>query len=169
MRLQTVFSTNIDKKFYLMGDSGFNCRDYCLIPFDRNLASGFEVYAQFNYKLSQMRVKVEHLFGRIKNRWRWLMTMSRLKSGVKNVDLIECCFILNNLLKEIQDNKAVSEYLESYEEIVPIDSIVPVRQNVIENDDSEDSEADTDLTELQKGVDFRLGVLASLQRRRIIS
>ena len=40
------------------------------------------------------------------------MTTSRLKSGFRNADFVECCFLLNNLLIDIQDSKPISEYLD---------------------------------------------------------
>ena len=185
---ESIKIINVDKQYFIMGDSGFNCRDYCLVPFAREYAQTHNNYASFNYKLSQTRVKVEHLFGRMKNRWRWLMSCSRFKSGGRNSDFIECCFLLNNLLIEIQDSKPASEYLDSGEIEIPeviynrvineetfplIDmngEVMNNAQNIEDCDvDDVDPDVDIDITELQRGQDFRMSVLAAMERRGFIS
>ena len=109
---------NLDKQLFIMGDSGFPSRDFCFTPFRRAASLHNQEFADFNYTLSKMRVRVEHLFGRIKNRWRFLMYTSRLKSGIKNTIIIECIFIINNICLLTSDNGNIRQYVDANEGIL---------------------------------------------------
>ena len=103
--------------YYIVGDSGFPLRENCLTPYNRAKSLSDYNLRGFNYNLSKMRVKVEHLFGRMKNRWRWFMFTSRFKSGEKNVLILESLFVLNNVLIKTKDMESPEDYLDAEEAV----------------------------------------------------
>jgi len=91
------------------------------------------------------------------------MYVSRLKTGEKNVQVIESIFILNNILVNLRDNEILEEYLED-EDFQESDFMVDL-QDV--NDDGlpiEDHELSQRSTaELAKGKRKRLALLNHLK------
>ena len=107
-----------------------------------------------------MRVRIEHLFGRLKNRWRWLMYTSRLKSGAKNIAIIDSILILNNICIEASDNHNIKQYLDTEEQ-------EQVTVNQITSSETDDAIGDRN-TELGKGKERRQEILNGLKRRGIL-
>ena len=143
-----------------MADSGFALREYCIVPFKRGEAIANRDKRSFNFRLSQMRVRVEHLFGRMKARWRFLLYVSRLKTGEKNVAIIESIFVLNNILVQQRDNGMINEYLD------PEDINIDSELESFDDQESREMENQNDEsnTELAKGKRKRNAILAHLKR-----
>ena len=54
----------------------------------------------------------------IKACWRFMLTCSRLKSGAKNVRILESIFILNNILNKLRDNSSnIDEYIDPEDDV----------------------------------------------------
>ena len=89
-----------------MGDYGFPLRGYC-IPQDRKATSlTNRKESNFNYSLSRIRVRIEHLFGSIKNIWKFMMYTS------KNTKIIGSIFVLNNICIQLKNNGPMKHYLD---------------------------------------------------------
>ena len=102
-----------------------------------------------------MLVRIEHLFGRVKARWQFMQTCSRLKTGDKNVVFLEGIFILNNILNHLEDNSPVADYYDPED-----DNLTPVAVAV--DDAVEDANEPND-TELNKGKKRRDEILKALK------
>lgn len=80
---------------YLLGDSAYPCSNVLITPFRDN---GHLTNAQkhFNVKLSSCRVKIEHAFGILKQRFRQLY-YCKLRSIEVMCHFIRACCVLHNL------------------------------------------------------------------------
>ena len=88
------------------------------------------LYSQqmFNFQLSRARVVVEHSYGHLKGRWRWLL--KRLDINVSDVPkLVAACFTLHNIC-EIHGDTFDEEWLEGVEAVGETDVIETSTQSV---------------------------------------
>ncbi|XP_066599980.1 putative nuclease HARBI1 [Prorops nasuta] len=80
---------------YLLGDNAYPCRKELLVPYKDN---GHLTHAQKNYnkKLSSCRIKIEHAFGLVKQRFRQLYHL-KLRNLSRMVQVIYSAFLLHNI------------------------------------------------------------------------
>ncbi|XP_058987718.1 putative nuclease HARBI1 isoform X1 [Musca domestica] len=94
-------SQNLDSKcgdYFLLGDSAYPCSRYLVTPYRDNghLTAPKKL---FNKKLSSGRVKIEHTFGMVKQRFRQLY-YCKLRGVKKLCHFIRACCVLHNLANE---------------------------------------------------------------------
>lgn len=82
----------------MLGDSAYTCNKYLVTPYKDN---GHLTRAQklFNIKLSSGRVRIEHSFGILKQRFRQLY-YCKLRGIKKLCHFIRACCVLHNLADE---------------------------------------------------------------------
>ena len=86
-------SVNVPLVF--LGDPAYPLQSWLMKPFINNghLSDGQK---KFNYRLSHARVIVEHVYGRLKGRWRCLL--KRLDISINQVpELVASCCVLHNI------------------------------------------------------------------------
>lgn len=92
---------------HIISDAAFPLLTWVMKPYpisnDMSLAQ-----SNFNYRLSSARMTVENSFGRLKGRWRILLTRADL--SLENMKcVIKACLILHNLC-ETEDETYYSEW-----------------------------------------------------------
>ena len=102
---------------FLLADSGYALKPFCLTPYRLPLAD-FEPNRIYNEIFSSARVKIEHVNGILKSRWaslKGIPTQVKQKGDFKKVnDHIIACILLHNLLIRLNDEWPDEE--EQYEE-----------------------------------------------------
>lgn len=108
----------IPKEYHILGDGAFPMSDALIKPYPGiNLSEDQKL---FNKSLSSARVVVENAFGRLKGRWRILLTESRIRDFKKTIKIITTCCILHNICEdnnEFYDNRwteIVQEFEQNY-------------------------------------------------------
>lgn len=133
-----------DNEQYVLGDSGFYCTDH-VVPMYRRKAAGKLSAEQtlFNEHVAKARVKIEHAFGVLKQRWLMLSNMHILLKHQSDLEyafsLIKAALVLHNLFidtsslywddaayRKAQENsealRAELEAAEVMDECAPTDS-----------------------------------------------
>jgi DDE superfamily endonuclease len=111
---------------YLLGDSGYALRSNTLVPYrvdecdEKKLsATVFEQRLLFNASHRSARNAIERAFGRAKNRFRLLKSVSLDPRHDHLWDVITCCFILHNMLQGMGDDvDKVSKNKKKYDRAV---------------------------------------------------
>ncbi|CAN8016844.1 unnamed protein product [Ixodes persulcatus] len=82
-------------KYHILGDAAYPVREHLITPF-RDYGKLTQAQRDFNFKLSQTRVKIENAFGVMKARFRQLLLLEfwRVKKATKF--MLACC-VLHNL------------------------------------------------------------------------
>lgn len=113
----------------LLGDSAYPLSASCMVPYKRRQANQLtEERRHFNLKLSEIRVKVEHTFGILKNRFPLLQCLPLAVNGEKGrrrvIRWVHACVCLHNALIQWQDGTFPEpEDLPIIEEALPADQI----------------------------------------------
>ncbi|MCO5569499.1 hypothetical protein L7F22_023212 [Adiantum nelumboides] len=94
---------------YLLADSGYGACWHLITPFREGHPPAIRDWRAFNRHLSKSRVRIEHVFGLLKNRWRILKDI--------NVDLqrvpkyiVACCVLHNILIESTQEEPREEDY-----------------------------------------------------------
>jgi hypothetical protein len=88
---------------YILADKAYRVTRRCMTPYKEPLASQ-EIggYKQFNLHLAEARVKIEHSFGVLKNRWGSLrsipINIRKAEDHVRVLSWIMSCIVLHNFL-----------------------------------------------------------------------
>jgi hypothetical protein len=88
-------SAAIPQGYFVIGDGGYVLLPWMLIPFDVTECNTVEKRL-FNKMLSQQRVRIEQAFGRLKARWRKLLTRMDMTNQDDVKNFIACGFLLHN-------------------------------------------------------------------------
>lgn len=99
--------------YYLLGDSAYPCNKYLITPYKDN-GHLTRAQIQFNIKLSSGRVRIEHTFGILKQRFRQLY-YCKLRGIKKLCHFIRACCVLHNIANE-DDLNFTSEISPDVEE-----------------------------------------------------
>lgn len=79
----------------ILGDPAYPLPTWLMKPYPEYMGMPRK-HRQFNYHLSKARIVVEHAFGRLKGRWRYLM--KRLDHHLGNVpNVVTTCVVLHNI------------------------------------------------------------------------
>lgn len=101
MALHTAKHIYFNRKQYVLADNGYPCYPHVIVPFKKP-ASNVRINKQFNYRLSNIRVKVEHAIGILKARFMSLRGLRfniwEKKHLIHAVNWIKTCIILHNIL-----------------------------------------------------------------------
>jgi len=95
---------------YILADKAYRVTRRCMTPYKQPLASQEAGgYKNFNLQLAEARVKVEHAFGVLKNRWSSLreipIRISNSNDHVRVVAWIMACIILHNFLCDMENDQ----------------------------------------------------------------
>uniref|UniRef100_A0A8C0HBY2 DDE Tnp4 domain-containing protein n=1 Tax=Chelonoidis abingdonii TaxID=106734 RepID=A0A8C0HBY2_CHEAB len=90
---QKITVGNVQMPIVILGDPAYPLMPWLMKPYTGSLDSGQEL---FNYRLSKCRMVVECAFGRLKGRWRSLLTRSDLSQTNVPLAIAACC-VLHNL------------------------------------------------------------------------
>ncbi|KAJ8571461.1 hypothetical protein ON010_g5375 [Phytophthora cinnamomi] len=89
-----------------LGDAGFKLWPFLMVPFDeRGRKRLAKVQRSFNYHLSQTRILVECVFGKLKARYKVLHGVTDRKKHTTNARMICAAAVLHNLLIDIGDKQ----------------------------------------------------------------
>ncbi|MCO5554685.1 hypothetical protein L7F22_008218 [Adiantum nelumboides] len=83
---------------YLLADSGYGACRYLITPFREGSPPESGDWRGFNCHLSKGRVRIEHVFGMLKHRWRILRDINMELERVPKY-VVACC-VLHNILTE---------------------------------------------------------------------
>ncbi|AAW45247.1 hypothetical protein CNH01500 [Cryptococcus deneoformans JEC21] len=106
---RAVHSEMISQGEYLLADSAFPAGDWCVPLFKRRRGQNDldRPEAKFNKKCSSARVKIEHAYGILKNRWQSLRSLRVKICNVRDEGVATCwiqaCVVLHNLLIDTGD------------------------------------------------------------------
>lgn len=108
---KTVLMEGADKLFYqkyhLVGDSGYPCKDWLMIPFKDNGTLTLN-QKKFNLKLNQTHTVVKDAFRLLRGRWRRLQNLNVGSISNAAKITITCCalhnFCLINNVPEMEDD-----------------------------------------------------------------
>ena len=95
--------------YFIIGDGGFTLTPWCMIPFTDPQTGSNENRIRYNGWLSRSRVKIEHAFGMVKNRWRKLFLLDM--STTAAIRTIMACCILHNYCLSYNDSWAHDQNL----------------------------------------------------------
>lgn len=134
---------------YILADKAYRITRRCMTPYKEPLASreigGFKT---FNIRLAEARVRIEHAFGVLKNRWSSLrglsMRISNAQDHVRVVAWIIACIIVHNFLCGI----------ESDEEWRPPVELLDINERLAHDDILEDEQLGVE-AERQAGAEWR--------------
>ncbi|CAM5151649.1 unnamed protein product [Natator depressus] len=115
---QKITGGDVDMPIVILGDSAYPLMPWLMKPYTGTLDSSKE---QFNYRLNKCRMVVECVFGRLKARWRSLL--SRLDLSETNVPIvIAACCVLHDICEskgetfmvgwEVEANCLVADYTQ---------------------------------------------------------
>uniref|UniRef100_A0A8C4VVC8 Putative nuclease HARBI1 n=1 Tax=Gopherus evgoodei TaxID=1825980 RepID=A0A8C4VVC8_9SAUR len=90
---QKITVGDVEMPVVILGDPAYPLMPWLMKPYTGSLDSGQEL---FNYRLSKCRMVVECAFGRLKGRWRTLLTCSDLSQTNVPFVIAACC-VLHNL------------------------------------------------------------------------
>lgn len=95
---------------YILGDKAYRITRRCMTPYKEPLAGRVVGgYKDFNERLAEARVIVEHAFGILKNRWgslRGLPIYIRNKSDHgRAIGWITACIVIHNFLCDYEDDR----------------------------------------------------------------
>ncbi|CAN7939070.1 unnamed protein product, partial [Ixodes hexagonus] len=82
-------------KYHILGDAAYPFREHLITPF-RNYGKTTQAQRDFNFKLSQTRVKIGNAFGMMKARLRQLLLLEFWKVKKATKFILTCC-VLHNL------------------------------------------------------------------------
>ena len=106
-----------ERKYYLVGDNAYQLSDQLLIPF-----SGANISRQnsdFNFFLSQMRIRIEMAFGRLTTKWR-IFRRDFQYDVTKIRDTVMVACQLHNFViahgDSIEQNKNTEDFIEALEQ-----------------------------------------------------
>ncbi|XP_065423564.1 uncharacterized protein LOC135975661 [Chrysemys picta bellii] len=109
---------NVEMPIVILGDPAYPLMPWLMKPYTGALDSEKEL---FNYRLSKCRMVVECAFGRLKGRWRSLLTRSDLSETNIPIVIAACC-VLHNLCEskgetfmvgwEVEANSLASDYAQ---------------------------------------------------------
>ncbi|CAM4403783.1 unnamed protein product [Caretta caretta] len=90
---QKITIGDVEMPVVILGDPAYPLLPWLMKPYTGSLDSSKE---QFSYRLSKCRMVVECAFGRLKARWRCLLT--RLDRSATNIPIvIAACYVLHNI------------------------------------------------------------------------
>ena len=95
---------------YILADKAYRTTRRCMTPYKEPWASVEEGgYHEFNLRLAEARVKIEHAFGVLKNRWRSLQGIpihicNKADHG-RAIGWILACIVLHNFLVDYEDDQ----------------------------------------------------------------
>ncbi|CAM4607227.1 unnamed protein product [Lepidochelys kempii] len=115
---QKITVGDVEMPIVILGDPAYPLMPWLMKPYPGSLDSSQEL---FNYRLSKCRMVVECAFGRLKARWRSLLT--RLDLSETNIPtVITACCVLHNLCEsrgdtfmagwEVEANHLATEYAQ---------------------------------------------------------
>ena len=117
---------------FLLADSGYALRTFCMVPYRQPLAQ-LAHNLLFNELFSSARVKIEHVNGILKGRWailKGIPTQVKTRSDFKRVnEHIVACLILHNILLELNDEWEVDEDELEDDEDENIDMVIAAASN----------------------------------------
>ncbi|XP_050811461.1 uncharacterized protein LOC127052147 [Gopherus flavomarginatus] len=90
---QKTTAGDVDMPIVILGDPAYPLMPWLMKPYTGSLDSSQEL---FSYRLSKCRMVVECAFGRLKARWRTLLTCSDLSQTNVPIVIAACC-VLHNL------------------------------------------------------------------------
>ncbi|XP_064462095.1 uncharacterized protein LOC135372408 [Ornithodoros turicata] len=97
-------------KYHILGDAAYALREYILTPY-RDYGNLTPQQLNFNLCLSQTRVRIEHAFGLLKNRFRQLLLLE-MWTVPKATQFILACCVLHNLCVDGGDVTIEDETVE---------------------------------------------------------
>lgn len=111
---QTTFFTKPNNFFarpeeYVLADKAYRITRRCMTPYREPLASRVQGgYKEFNRHHAEARVKIEHAFGVLKNRWRSLrgipLYIRESSDHKRAVCWIMACILVHNFLCDYEDD-----------------------------------------------------------------
>uniref|UniRef100_A0A8C3T2E5 DDE Tnp4 domain-containing protein n=1 Tax=Chelydra serpentina TaxID=8475 RepID=A0A8C3T2E5_CHESE len=115
---QKITVGDVEMPIVILGDPAYPLMPWLMKPYTGALDISKEL---FNYRLSKCRMVVECAFGRLKGRWRSLLTRSDLSET--NIPIvIAACFVLHNLCEskgetfmagwEVEANRLAAAYAQ---------------------------------------------------------
>eukprot|EP00762_Andalucia_godoyi_P008141 ANDGO_07402.mRNA.1 hypothetical protein PPTG_21631 len=143
---------------YILGDTGYACRDYMLCGFKqpRN-GSLTSRQIQFNTNLSRVRVVVERAFGILKSKWRILRQRLETDTVFMAMQIILACFFLHNYQIQWDDGTGKlfcpelfsfsADSFQAIENLIP-----PPASGAADYADDEDEEDDIEESEVSLHV-----------------
>ncbi|KAM7170565.1 uncharacterized protein RBU57_005217 [Macrochelys suwanniensis] len=109
---------DVEMPIVILGDPAYPLMPWLMKPYTGTLDSEKEL---FNYRLSKCRMVVECAFGRLKGRWRSLLTRSDLSQTNIPIVIAACC-VLHNLGEskgetfmagwEVEANRLAADYVQ---------------------------------------------------------
>ncbi|ETO83254.1 hypothetical protein F444_02683 [Phytophthora nicotianae P1976] len=89
-----------------LGDAGFKLWPFLMVPFDERGGKRLtKIQRCYNYHLSETRILVECVFGRLKSRFKVLHGVTDRRKHTTNVRMICAAAVLHNLLIDIGDKQ----------------------------------------------------------------
>lgn len=114
----------LSEKQWIAADSAYKLTEHFVTPYRKNSnVMTLEDRNKFNFRLSQYRIRIEHCFGILKERFSSLKEL-KLRLNNENNNLYACqwfltCCILHNIL--LQNNQETLECSENFEETLFVD------------------------------------------------
>ena len=88
---------------FIIGDGGYVLLEWLLIPYNEIEAANSRERQYYNKQLRKQRVKIEQAFGRLKGRWRKLLSTMEMRNQDDVLHFISCAFLLHNFLERESD------------------------------------------------------------------
>uniref|UniRef100_A0A8C3FBM1 Putative nuclease HARBI1 n=1 Tax=Chrysemys picta bellii TaxID=8478 RepID=A0A8C3FBM1_CHRPI len=115
---QKITVGDVEMPIVILGDPAYPLMPWLMKPYTGSLDSSQEL---FNYRLSKCRMVIECTFGRLKGRWRSLLTRSDLSQTNISIVIAACC-VLHNLCEskgetfmagwEAEANRLAADYAQ---------------------------------------------------------
>ncbi|XP_065446578.1 uncharacterized protein LOC135982662 [Chrysemys picta bellii] len=115
---QKITVGDVEMPIVILGDPAYPLMPWLMKPYTGSLDRSQEL---FNYRLSKCRMVVECVFGRLKGRWRSLLTRSDLSQTNIPIVIAACC-VLHNLCEskgetfmagwETEANRLAADYAQ---------------------------------------------------------